>query len=778
MFCANIEDCFEQIGEYYNGHKSGQFLLVNTENYDIYQEILQRFQADNSKKCIYVSEYCYPNGLPDVDSTLLQVIKPGEYVLIGISQALMMQSESALEHKIDEILGYSIQGRCIILLDHCEWILKKYINRDLRVQNRVILCDGDNSILPQIKIAPTKDYCNHNNPLEGLNRLISYLENISNRQIQQQPVLTVVSNLPINIFSRAMYSVSKAPGAFECLTEKYSDLVGIINKNNGTENQWKWLLEKLYNHNSFSELVCEFFGNTNNLSVHLSEIMMDSDENIKWFLWLSLKVFGEKNNKYLTRILEKCESIIDFEKNIYLELVDIDVVHPEFERYYSERKHLIEKLQENIPLISKYCEKLGRHQKNEIHYLTENSYSEKYEFVRCLSIYEYDELELKKAIYRMSKSLTLYMQDFIFDVINTKLPSSDSEFRKELTQYFKEYKMQKLINRIYPEFIEKVNQYAIIRPYNKLQPRSSIISHMNKNDAQLFFFDALGVEYLAFILGKCEEYGLMAEISVGHCDLPSITEKNKEFLQYFSNENYYKIDKLDEMKHHSQIYNYQKCEYPLHIFEELDVIDEELKKIRSLLVQESIKKAIIVSDHGASRLAVRYGKENEAIIKLDELGKHSGRCCPTDKNPELEFGAYVDGFAVLANYERFKGGRLANVEVHGGASLEEVLVPIIVLSKRPEEIEICFVNPIINLKPRIIPEVILYSNIPLQKPIIFMDGEYIEGEFIEDKKHVQFMLPKIKRKGKYLAEIYDGDKKLGICLEIIAQKQTREVDLF
>lgn len=41
MLCANTEECFEEINAYYNGEKTGHFLIVNTENYDIYQQIIQ-----------------------------------------------------------------------------------------------------------------------------------------------------------------------------------------------------------------------------------------------------------------------------------------------------------------------------------------------------------------------------------------------------------------------------------------------------------------------------------------------------------------------------------------------------------------------------------------------------------------------------------------------------------------------------------------------------------------------------------------------------------------
>ena len=267
-------------------------------------------------------------------------------------------------------------------------------------------------------------------------------------------------------------------------------------------------------------------------------------------------------------------------------------------------------------------------------------------------------------------------------------------------------------------------------------------------------------------------------MEIGHCELPSITVKNKEFLQYFPDGNWNKIDDLDEVKHHSQIYDYQKCEYPLHLFEELDIIDEQLRMIQSMLVRGTLEKALIVADHGSSRLAVRYGHEITAMIELEESGEHSGRCCPSETDPELPYAAYEDGFSVLANYERFKGGRRANVEVHGGATLEEVVVPIITLTKRPENIEFCFVNPVIALKPRSTPELILYSNVPLNKPRLCIDGEFYDGVFLSDKQHARFEIPKIKRKGIYSADVYDGDKNMSVSLEFRAQKQTREVDLF
>ena len=118
MNCSNTIECFEQISAYFNGDKTGSYLLINTENYDVYQEILQRLQADATKSCVYISDNCFPNGLPDVDAAIAKTISRGEYALVGLSQALMIQGDSALEAKIDEILGKPISGYCVVLLDH------------------------------------------------------------------------------------------------------------------------------------------------------------------------------------------------------------------------------------------------------------------------------------------------------------------------------------------------------------------------------------------------------------------------------------------------------------------------------------------------------------------------------------------------------------------------------------------------------------------------------------------------------------------------------------
>ena len=187
------------------------------------------------------------------------------------------------------------------------------------------------------------------------------------------------------------------------------------------------------------------------------------------------------------------------------------------------------------------------------------------------------------------------------------------------------------------------------------------------------------LEYLAFIMALCREKGLMAKVTVCRCELPSITSKNKEFIELFADVGLpvVSIKDLDDIKHHGKDdFDYQETKLPIHLVRELEIIEEVIDKIKTKLAMGAFEKAVLISDHGASRLAVIHETEN--IWEMASKGKHSGRCClKTEVDVQPDFATDAGDFWALANYDRFKGGRKASVEVHGGATLEEVSVPII-----------------------------------------------------------------------------------------------------
>lgn len=775
MYCKTVNECFQEINAYCTGKPWGHPLLVNLENFNDFQTVLQRLEADTSKQRIFVSQFTQKNGLPIIDDAIAKITGKEIYVMVGASQAAMLRNETAVDALVDELLGLSISGHAIILLNHCKKFIDRYLQRDPRYDRRVVLVEGSTSPLPQIKLTDNEDVCVGFKPLNGIQGLLKYMEKVDDAKLQTHPALTVLTNFKTSLFRQSLYSVTQSTGIYDAVCQKYPDLV--LTKNEyGTQEQWGWLLDAMNGVDTFSAFVCSNFGSTSNLIAHLDSVLESGDKNRLWLLWLALQVFGAGTNKYVTRIIANSDSVETFERSLYSELLNIKHDAPMFDTYYAERKRILDSIPENLPYIDDYCDQIGMHEKYAVCYLTAASERERYELVKNLSIYDYSEDEIGTVLKNGFPDIYSYMQPFAFDVLNTKLPDADNSLRGELTTYFVQYKQQKLTNRILDGFISTVDTYAVDRPFMKLQPRSSIVSKLDKSKTGFFFFDALGVEYLAFIQSKCEKYGLISEFAIGRCELPSITSANKEFENTCPNVK--KISDLDELKHHSMVYDYTACPYPIHLFRELEIIDAELRRIQTQLAQGTIQKAVILSDHGASRLAVLYGKESASNIELAEKGIHSGRCCKIDEDPHLTQASYEDGYAVLANYERFKGSRAANLEVHGGATLEEVLVPVITLVRKPDNITYCFVDPVIKFKMGQDARITLFSNMPMKQPRIQVNSIFYDGTFVGDKKHAEFIMPELKRTNSYEALVYDGDRNVGVTLSFSIERATKQKNLF
>lgn len=366
-------------------------------------------------------------------------------------------------------------------------------------------------------------------------------------------------------------------------------------------------------------------------------------------------------------------------KTIFRLILTIDKSNAKFDPLYRQRKDLLGELKDCLSEIAEYCKVLATKGENAIYYLTDLTILEKERVIAWLNVYgqKYDTLKLISVLKKVFPDLASYLTKFRFK-------------NKLLDDYFDAYKYQKVVNHILPSFETVVDEQATKMDFvTALKPRAAIVEKLDVTNSRAFFLDALGVEYLGFIQEKCSEYGLSVDVSCGRCELPSITSQNKEFVATLQSKGCVIADikDLDDIKHHGEdSFDYEKEKNPIYLIRELEIIDELLKKIQASIFNGSYEKAIIISDHGASRLAVLHETEN--IWSMATSGEHSGRCCPVNElNSKPNAAIEENGFWVLANYDRFKGGRKANVEVHGGASLEEVAVPIIEITRKQTNIE-------------------------------------------------------------------------------------------
>ena len=167
---------------------------------------------------------------------------------------------------------------------------------------------------------------------------------------------------------------------------------------------------------------------------------------------------------------------------------------------------------------------------------------------------------------------------------------------------------------------------------------------------------------------------------------------------------------------------------------------------------------------------------------METSGVHSGRCCPKNEiNTKPDFAIEESGYWVLANYDRFKGSRKANVEVHGGASLEEVTVPIIEITRKIDGVEAFILEEykIVELAAMEIPVLRIFVGIISNNIIMKINDKYYDAVATGDKYIYEIKLPDCTRKGLYSAEIINGSDILSADnLFEVKKKGLKEVSLF
>lgn len=470
-------------------------------------------------------------------------------------------------------------------------------------------------------------------------------------------------------------------------------------------------------------------------------------ELLDWRTFLKLKLNPPQNNSYLRAVIDKSANYMSYKKNIYELILSYPIKSKEYKTFYPLRKELLKN--ESGMEINSYLVKTKQKGLARLFYLTDNTEEERYEIVKEIASSD----AIPKELVDIYPELSDYLCQYTFTCNNGEL----------FTEYFDQYKKNKLLNRITPEFLAKVIDYSIDgnRKYNMMPTRGSIVEKMDNGKNELIWIDALGVEYLGYIQRKCATFGLKIEIKIGRSVLPSLTDINKAFYDDWKGPKQ-QTKRLDEIKHKGESrFNYEgDGKLPIHIVAELDVINEALRRAKQELLQEKVRKVIIASDHGASRLAVINEHENKHALS-DTSGEHSGRCCPqseTDERPES--ATAENGFWVLANYDRFKGGRKASVEVHGGATLEEVLVPVITLSLADTGITLENLTPTVwsSYDENPVLEIFCASKIDVLK--LRVNNITYKATKISDVKY-QFVLTEHKLSGSYSAEVLDSDTIIG-----------------
>jgi hypothetical protein len=618
----------------------------------------------------------------------------------------------------------------ILLSAHMYPVVKEIVNEDLRAKSRVILP----AVVPQI---PTMD---NNRFVYGIKAYLDACEkgevvgNVKTaRKIQNATVINPES-------------------AFDELKHRYPNEFNKLSQINGTLDNWSKLLTEI---NKTKKNILQYLADQKFASpeyIFLKHAKSSDYKSWLYLIWLKLQFNGQS---YLGLVASNTDTLDSLLETAKTAILDINVSDSRFFKFYEQRRTLLKGCSDAD--MANFIPQIYRHGADRIAYLTDNTKIEKQAIIVSLG-------EGAKADYLKTNypDLYAYMRDYHFD--------DDS-----LTAYFAAYKKCKVYNKIDAAFEEIVEKNATSRPYNALPSRTSVFSGIDSDKTLLIFLDAMGVEFLGYIKEVSAELKLRFVPSIVRANLPTITTLNKEFYDDWKGSKEPPIKDIDDLKHHPERgYDFNNSPFPIHLSEELEVVRAALERAATKLQSGEYRKVIIASDHGASRLAVI--SPDVQIDCNNCASKSSGRYCQGDSLPAASNIAIENDYAVVADYSRFNGSRAASVEVHGGATLEETVVPIIELTLANSNIQVTLENNLIEISYKKMPELVLIITPDCDAITTSVNSVIYKAEKLE-KSRFKVVMPDLK-KGTYTLDVFENQNKIASKEFTIKSKGFAERDIF
>lgn len=731
----------EMVKQYFSNVKGLPFFyIVGDIKYD---QVLSEFKQNNII-VDRISDFCpKEDKFPSIDDvidyfrTLDMDYRENKHVLIGLGELMAIRGSNVAEKLIRRLEKTTLgTARVVLLLRHVTSHVKDILGEDTRTieQQRLYIDQGDNEL---INTVCTK-FAINTNVAKGIKGLLHELEDGHAGLIHFQSELD---------YSNSLLPITYIRTAFDAV--KYNIPQLRLSKEMGEDAQWESLLLDLQkNKSSLDKLLKdrEYLDNFEEDFFKKSTGL----EYKNWLFFVALKQNYENiQNSYLAYVVAQTEHYEDLSRNILTKIIQIPRKDSRFDKFYFERKKIVRDYPESE--IAYFIQENNIDPSECIYHLTDNTRIEREEIIKWVSQNGY--IDDISTIY---PALSIYLSEYLFNC---------GKLSDKLTRYFRQYRYLKLENRITPEFMDLVDQNASELLYTRLESRDSAILRIpDDKNSFLLWIDALGVEFLPYISYLAKENGLSIKTDITYVSLPSITSINRGFYDKWSGSRKKKESRLDEIKHKAEGgYFYQPGQAPVHLASELKVIEEAMNYATTELALHKCKQFVIASDHGASRLAVIHHQEEK--YETDTKGEHSGRCCKEFPDADLPQAVRENGYFALANYGRFKNSRAANVEVHGGATLEEVVVPVITLALKKQS----------NLILKLLDENSIYcdrfSGVEIRIYLSDIENKTNVGIVIEGKRyqaqpiddcHYKVIIPDIKRAKKGIsANVHDGDDLIG-----------------
>ena len=536
------------------------------------------------------------------------------------------------------------------------------------------------------------------------------------------------------------YSINVYKSSFELLMD-YVDGCSELKEEWGNDEQWSWLLSQAKRGEHLNSLFSRAFNFAAFNAKSLFASWQDYDSNQKWLAWIWCKL--EQHHGYMKYVVKNNNNFTSLQEDVINSIFDVREHDQELEQaMLKERKQLFEYMGiQNIP--KSFWEKF-------------NLINDNVKKLKCLSCVTNEE---KSTAIKIVKELldSKIDEEKWYDYLSIIYPELSyymcvSNYNSPIVyEYFYNYIRSKLVDKVTDTMIKLVQDVANKEIW-KFHSRNSLLQ--NYSECMFYWVDGMGAEWLGLIEGilRNEFPDIEYEYIIARANLPTTTEFNRGWED---TSNYMEYKGYDSFVHD------YTCRYPRYIVEEFRHIRKIVRNAVNLLDDHT--SVIITADHGTSRLAAISKQPSISLPPQIKVEKH-GRYCVNDGSLDVNNYAECiekDNKLIFATYGRFSIGGYVAGEIHGGATLEEVLVPVIIIRKKSkEDVVISFNLDSTSIRLNAKNEAILNFTLSghVKKLTLVIRSLRFEAQYNDDKW--QIMLKNMKP-GRYKGTLWADNRNIG-----------------
>lgn len=424
----------------------------------------------------------------------------------------------------------------------------------------------------------------------------------------------------------------------------------------GNSEQWEWLAGAIGSAASLGQVAADRLNVSRYDPNQLFAGWRWLDEHDRWllYLWSRLEAPGDS---YLARVLPTAGTYIDL-----AEVVACGALGDDLEwKMLRERRQLLRDLcVGQLPLtfwrayegLSDPLEKLRA--------LPGLSATEQDEIIRLVG----QLLKEERARGTWLQFLELNYPELAYYL--SSFPYADRQVCLYLRLY-NESRVRDSYDRDLQDEAEKVAEQRALWTY---PTRGSRLETLADPEVEVIWVDAMGIEWGGLLSELLRRNGLQVDVEAVRANLPTSTEFNKAWTADSSVSR-----ELDNIAHH---YDYS---FPSSLRQEISAVGEIAERARA--ASSSHTAVVVTSDHGLTRFAGKRKKTKPPEgYQVGRWGRYAVRASAALGAAEPTNCWVNDGDkVVLAMHDRFVGAGRLSGEVHGGATLEESLVPVAIVRK-------------------------------------------------------------------------------------------------